>query len=36
VVYGMPRAAFMRGGVEEQAPLGAIAKHLVAWCERDT
>lgn len=35
VVYGMPRAAFMRGGVEEQAPLGAIAKHLVAWCERD-
>ncbi len=36
VVYGMPRAAWMRGGVEEQAPLGAIAGHLVAWCERDT
>jgi two-component system chemotaxis response regulator CheB len=35
VVYGMPRVAFMRGAVEEQAPLGAIAGHLVAWCGRE-
>ena len=35
VVYGMPRAAFMRGAVEEQAPLGTIAGHLVAWCGRE-
>lgn len=34
VVYGMPRAAFMRGAVEEQAPLPAIAGRLVNWCER--
>ena len=34
VVYGMPRAAWMRGAVEEQAPLDAIAGHLVAWCGR--
>jgi two-component system chemotaxis response regulator CheB len=34
VVYGMPRAAFLRGAVEAQAPLGAIASRLVAWCER--
>ncbi len=36
VVYGMPRAAWMRGAVEAQAPLDAIAGHLVSWCERDT
>jgi two-component system chemotaxis response regulator CheB len=36
VVYGMPRAAWMRGAVETQAPLGAIAGHLVAWCERES
>jgi two-component system chemotaxis response regulator CheB len=35
VVYGMPRVAFMRGAVEEQAPLGTIAAHLVAWCGRE-
>lgn len=35
VVYGMPRVAFMRGAVEEQAPLHAIAGHLVAWCGRE-
>jgi len=35
VVYGMPRTAFMRGAVEEQAPLGAVADHLVAWCGRE-
>jgi two-component system, chemotaxis family, protein-glutamate methylesterase/glutaminase len=32
VVYGMPRAAWLRGGVEAQAPLDAIAGQLVAWC----
>lgn len=35
VVYGMPRAAWMRGAVEEQVPLGAVADHLVAWCGRE-
>jgi two-component system chemotaxis response regulator CheB len=35
VVYGMPRAAWLRGAVEAQAPLGAIAGRLVAWCERE-
>ena len=35
VVYGMPRAAFMRGAVEEQAPLLSIPDHLVAWCGRE-
>ncbi len=35
VVYGMPRAAFLRGAVETQAPLGAIAGRLVTWCERE-
>jgi len=35
VVYGMPRAAWLRGAVETQAPLGAIASHLVAWCGRE-
>jgi len=35
VVYGMPRAAFMRGAVEEQAPLDAIARHLVEWCGKE-
>ena len=35
VVYGMPRVAYLRGAVEEQAPLGAIPGHLVAWCGRE-
>ena len=35
VVYGMPRMAWMRGAVEEQAPLSAVAGHLVAWCGRE-
>jgi two-component system chemotaxis response regulator CheB len=35
VVYGMPRAAFMRGAVEEQASLAAISSHMVAWCNRE-
>lgn len=29
LVYGMPRAAFERGGVGRQLPLGKIAAHLV-------
>jgi len=32
VVYGMPRAAWMRGAVEQQAPLETIASRLVTWC----
>ena len=32
VVYGMPRSAWLRGAVEQQAPLQTIASHLVAWC----
>ena len=36
VVYGMPRMAWMRGAVEEQAPLSAVAGHLVAWCGRES
>jgi len=35
VVYGMPRAAYMRGAVEEQASLSTIASHLVTWCGRE-
>jgi two-component system chemotaxis response regulator CheB len=35
VVYGMPRAAYMRGAVEEQASLMTIASHMVAWCGRE-
>ena len=35
VVYGMPRVAFMRGAVEDQAPLSAVAGHLVAWCGQE-
>ncbi|HLP29740.1 MAG TPA: chemotaxis response regulator protein-glutamate methylesterase [Geothrix sp.] len=35
VVYGMPRAAWSRGAVETQLPLGDIAGHLVAWCQRE-
>jgi two-component system, chemotaxis family, protein-glutamate methylesterase/glutaminase len=35
VVYGMPRAAYQRGAVEELVPLEAIVDHLVAWCGRD-
>jgi two-component system chemotaxis response regulator CheB len=36
VVYGMPRAAFLRGAVEAQVPLPAMAGRLVAWCERES
>lgn len=32
VVYGMPRAAFLSGGVEHVASLPEIAAHLVALC----
>ncbi|MBP1771237.1 MAG: cheB 1 [Holophagaceae bacterium] len=35
VVYGMPRAAWARGAVEIQAPLGGIASHLVTWCQHE-
>lgn len=35
VVYGMPRAAWARGAVETQMPLGDIASHLVTWCQRE-
>jgi two-component system chemotaxis response regulator CheB len=35
VVYGMPRAAFLRGAVEHQVPLGQVAGKLLAWCERE-
>jgi two-component system chemotaxis response regulator CheB len=35
VVYGMPRIAWLRGAVEEQVPLGAMASQLVAWCGRE-
>ncbi len=35
VVYGMPRAAFMRGAVEQQAPLGDIASRMVTWCQTE-
>lgn len=31
VVYGMPRVAWQRGAVIRQAPLQAMAQHLVAW-----
>ncbi len=33
VVYGMPRAAFEKGGVERQLPLTKIASHLVDACQ---
>ena len=36
VVYGMPRSAWLRGAVEQQAPLPAIASHLVAWCGHES
>jgi two-component system chemotaxis response regulator CheB len=35
VVYGMPRSAWMRGAVEQQAPLNDIASRLVTWCGRE-
>jgi two-component system chemotaxis response regulator CheB len=34
VVYGMPRSAFLRGAVVEQASLAAMASHIVDWCTR--
>jgi two-component system chemotaxis response regulator CheB len=36
VVYGMPRSAWMRGAVEQQASLSTIASHLVTWCGRES
>lgn len=36
VVYGMPRSAFMRGAVVQQAPLKDIASYLVTWCGRES
>lgn len=34
VVYGMPREAFLIGGVEEQAPLDEIARKVLAAASR--
>lgn len=34
VVYGMPRSAFLRGAVVEQASLSTIPRHIVAWYEQ--
>lgn len=36
VVYGMPRAAWLRGAVEEQVGLPSVAGRMVAWCERQS
>ena len=36
VVYGMPRVAYERGGVERQSPLGSIAEHILTACSDDT
>ena len=36
VVYGMPRAAWARGAVVEQASLSVIPSRMVAWCERES
>ena len=33
VVYGMPREAYERGGVQEQVPLHQIASRIVAFAE---
>ncbi len=33
VVYGMPREAYERGGVQEQVPLDQIASRIVAFAE---
>lgn len=32
VVYGMPRAAMMAGGVEKQVSLGQMARHIILAC----
>jgi two-component system chemotaxis response regulator CheB len=32
VVYGMPRMAWMRGAVVEQAPLPNLPRHILDWC----
>ena len=34
VVYGMPRAAWMRGAVNTQVALHDLPRHLVAWSEQ--
>jgi two-component system chemotaxis response regulator CheB len=31
VVYGMPKMAWLRGAVVQQAPLSALARHMLAW-----
>jgi two-component system chemotaxis response regulator CheB len=36
VVYGMPRSAFLRGAVVEQAALPTIPHHILDWCQRLT
>jgi len=36
VVYGMPRAAWTRGAVAEQAALSIIPSRMIAWCERES
>jgi len=35
VVYGMPRAAMMAGGVEKQVSLGQMARHIVLACTQN-
>jgi two-component system chemotaxis response regulator CheB len=35
VVYGMPRAAWLRGAVENQVALSTVASHLVTWCQHE-
>lgn len=34
VVYGMPRAAWMRGAVETQAALRDLPRHMLEWSEQ--
>jgi len=36
VVYGMPRAAWMRGAVENQVALSTVASHMVTWCQHES
>jgi two-component system chemotaxis response regulator CheB len=34
IVYGMPREAFLLGGVDEQVPLSDIAKKVLGFLAR--